>query len=98
MALMGTLNRCFFGRDVVNSDIVSHLTQAVALVNKSLDTREATCDANIYVVNFMIAHELLNGAKDRALLHLKGLQKMTELRGGIVDLESNPKLLAKVCK
>lgn len=98
MALMGTLNRYFFGRDVVNSDIVSHLTQAVVLVNQSLDTREATCDANIYVVNFMIVHELLNGAKDRALVHLRGLQKMIELRGGIVGLEPNLKLLAKVCK
>jgi hypothetical protein len=98
MALMGTLNRYFFGRDVVNSDIVSHLTQAVVLVNQSLDTHEATCDANIYVVNFMVVHELLSGAKDRALVHLRGLQKMIELRGGIVDLEPNLKLLAKVCK
>ena len=98
MALMGTLNRYFFGRDVVNSDIVSHLTQAVVLVNQSLDTHEATCDANIYVVNFMIVHELLNGAEDRALVHLRGLQKMIELRGGIVGLEPNLKLLAKVCK
>ena len=95
---MGTLNRYFFGRDVVNSDIVSHLTQAVVLVNQSLDTHEATCDANIYVVNFMIVHELLNGAEDRALVHLRGLQKMIELRGGIVGLEPNLKLLAKVCK
>lgn len=95
---MGTLNRYFFGRDVVNSDIVSHLTQAVVLVNQSLDTHEATCDANIYVVNFMIVHELLNGAKDRSLVHLRGLQKMIELRGGIADLEPNLKLLAKVCK
>jgi hypothetical protein len=98
MALMGTLNRYFFGRDVVNSDILSHLTRAVVLVNQSLDTHEATCDANIYVVNFMIVHELLIGAKDRALVHLRGLQKMIELRGGIVGLEPNLKLLAKVCK
>jgi hypothetical protein len=98
MALMGTLNRYFFGRDVDNSDVVSHLTRAVVLVNQSLDTPSATCDANIYVVNFMIVHELLHGAEDRALVHLRGLQKMTELRGGIADLEPNLKLLAKVCK
>ena len=98
MALMGTLNRYFLGRDVPASSIMSHLTQAVILVNQSLDTHEATCDANIYVVNFMVVQELLNGAKERSLVHLRGLQRMIELRGGLDDLEPNLKLLAKVCK
>jgi hypothetical protein len=98
MALMGTLNRYFFGRQVVTADIMSHLTKAVVLVNQSLDTEEALCDENIYVVNFMVIHELLQGAKDRALVHLRGLEKIIELRQGLVSLEPNLMLLAKVCK
>jgi hypothetical protein len=98
MALMGTLTQFFFGRDAVPSDTVSHLTQAVILVNRSLDAPEALSDTNISVVNFMVVHELLNGAKLRALVHLKGLQKMVELRGGILALRPNLMLLVKICK
>jgi len=98
MALMGTLNRFFFGRAVDLADTMSHLTQAVVLVNQSLDTDEALCDSNIFTVNFMVVHELLTGAKQRALVHMKGLQKMVELRGGSLALGPNLMLLAKVCK
>lgn len=95
---MDTLNRYFFGRNVKSAGTISHLTQAVVLVNQSLATQEALCDSNIYTVNFMVIHELLNGAKHRALIHLRGLQKMVELRGGLLALLPNLMLLAKVCK
>jgi len=95
---MATVNQCFFGRVVDIAGSVYHLTRALSLVNETLDTPEALSDANIAVVNFMVVHELLRGAKSTALVHLKGLERMVQLRGGISALESDTMLMLKICK
>lgn len=97
IALMSTMNHFFFGRSVDSSDSLYHLSQAVSLVNQTLDTPEALSNANLSVVNFIVVHELLNGAQGRAEIHLKGLQQMIELRGGITEL-GDKMLMAKACK
>jgi hypothetical protein len=95
---MATLNQFFFGRHVASSDAAYHLTKAVILVKQSLDTPEALSNTNISVVNFMVVHELLNGAKCRAEVHLEGLKKMVELRGGISKLGDDSMLMVKICR
>lgn len=96
--MVATLNQFFFGRDTDPSHTVYHLTQAVRLVNQTLNTSEALSNANLGVVNFMAVHEMLNGAKEGARIHLKGLEKMVQLRGGILSLGSDTVLMLKVCK
>ncbi|EXJ79038.1 hypothetical protein A1O3_08539 [Capronia epimyces CBS 606.96] len=98
LALMATLNAFFFGREAVPSKAIYHLGQAVSLVNQQLQTAEALSDSNLAVVNFLVVQELLREAQPEAEVHLRGLQKMIQLRGGLSQLGEDSPLAIKICK
>ena len=95
---MATLNHFIFGREVSSVAAMYHLTQAVGLVNRALETPAALSDSNLSVVNFMVVQELLRGARSQAEVHLRGLEKMIRLRGGISALQQDRMLMLKICK
>lgn len=97
---MATYVQFFSGRETVStsSQAIYHLNQAVGLVNKKLQTVEALSNTNLAVVNFLVVHELLRESGSKARIHMKGLQKMVELRGGLSQLEDDDLLAVKFCK
>lgn len=95
---MGTMNGFFHGQDMLSSNASYHLGQAVSLVNQRLGTAEALSDSSLAVVNFLIVQQLLRESRTQAEIHLRGLQKMIELRGGISQLGQDNALALKICK
>ncbi|KAK3949828.1 hypothetical protein QBC32DRAFT_266050 [Pseudoneurospora amorphoporcata] len=92
IALMAALSDFFFGDQALTPDAIYHLSQAIHMVNQTLETNDAVSDSNLAVVNFLVIQELLKDSiKSKAEVHLKGLQRMVELRGGLMSLgEDNP--------
>ena len=95
---MATFNEFFFDREIVSSKAIYHLNQAVRLVKQKLQTAEALSESNLAVVNFLIVQELLREAHSVAEVHLKGLHRMIELRGGLSQLGEDSLLALKICK
>ncbi|KAJ4376858.1 hypothetical protein N0V85_008978 [Neurospora sp. IMI 360204] len=91
-SLMAALSDFFFGDQALTPDAIYHLSQAIHMVNRTLETNGALSDSNLAVVNFLVIQELLRDSmKSKAEVHLKGLQRMLELRGGLNSLgEDNP--------
>lgn len=95
---MATLNGFVFDREAESLEAVHHLGKAVGLINQKLDTAEALSNSSISVVNFLIIREMFRGEQSSAEIHLKGLQKMVRLRGGLSRLEGDRTLVLKISK
>lgn len=98
LSLMANLHDFFFGgHSSASKAAVYHLSQAVKLVNQQLRTPKAISNSSLAVVNHLVGQELLQGGQPIAEMHLEGLQKMVELRGGLSQLVDNV-LILKICK
>uniref|UniRef100_A0A8H7K7V7 Transcription factor domain-containing protein n=1 Tax=Bionectria ochroleuca TaxID=29856 RepID=A0A8H7K7V7_BIOOC len=97
LALMSILNSFVFGREPVSWEATYHLGQAVALVNEKLDTLDALSNSNLAVVNFLVIRDIFKEDEAGAKIHLRGLQKMLELRGGLCTVEDRT-LALKIAK
>ena len=98
---MGTMHGFFYGKeskDLMSSTTMYHLGRAVGLVNQKLQTPDALSDSSLAVVNFLVVTELLRESQHKARIHLSGLQKMIELRGGLSQLGPGNLLALKICK
>lgn len=84
---MSILNAFVFGKEPVSWEATYHLGQAVALVNEKLDTPDALSNSNLAVVNFLVIRDLFKEDEAGAKIHLRGLHKMLELRGGLCMVE-----------
>lgn len=70
---------------------VHHLCLALRLINQRLSGGNAATDENIIVVLLLGLYETFTGAHDRRLVHVEGLQRIVEMRGGIrAFAKSNP--------
>lgn len=98
LAVMAAMNDFFYGREVASPKAMAHLGQAISLVKQSLETAEALSNSNISVVNFLIVQGLVREERTMAEVHLKGLQRMIGLRGGLSQLEEDSMLVLKLCK
>lgn len=72
-----------------------HLSHAFRLVNERLSGKDAVSDTTIAVVVIMSQYQRLQGQYRQGLVHLEGLQRMVELRGGISQLTTNKPGLAQ---
>ncbi|KAK7229755.1 hypothetical protein V2G26_001925 [Clonostachys chloroleuca] len=97
LALMAILNSFVFGREPVSWEAAYHLGHAVALVNEKLDTPDALSNSNLAVVNFLVIRDIFKEDEASAKIHLRGLQKMLELRGGLCMVEDRT-LALKIAK
>ena len=74
-----------------------HLSHTFRLLNERLSGNEALSDTTVAVVVSMAQYELLQEHYSQGLVHIKGLQRMIELRGGISQLtKTSPGLLPKI--
>ena len=78
-------------------EAMRHLSRAFRLVNEKLSGNEALSDTTMAVVISMTQYERLRGQHRQGLVHLDGLLRMVELRGGISQVMStNPPLAQKI--
>ncbi|KAF7865185.1 hypothetical protein EAF04_006162 [Stromatinia cepivora] len=64
-----------------------HLSRAFRLINDKLSGNDAVADNTIAAVLTMSHYYRLQGQYRQGLLHLQGLERMVEMRGGITSLE-----------
>lgn len=94
---MHTFNDFFTGRETVSQKGLYHLSQAVKLVNQTLDTPAALSLSNLIAVNLLILQAMLKGGMSTAAIHLAGMRRMLDLRGGLSRIEEDW-LAVKFCK
>ncbi|KAL4876073.1 hypothetical protein BJY04DRAFT_148587 [Aspergillus karnatakaensis] len=63
-----------------------HIARTYRLVQQRLMSSEATSDMTISVLVIMSQYERLQGQYERGYIHMQGLRRMIDLRGGIVQL------------
>ena len=78
---------------------VRHLTQTFRLVNQRLSRTDAVSDASMAVVVIIAQYERHRERYLKGLIHLDGLRRMVEMRGGISQLLwYNPSLGQKIIR
>lgn len=76
---------------------VHHLCVALRLVNAQLSGRDAASNETMAGVLVLGLYERYHGEYQRGLMHLDGLRRMLDLRGGIRALStSSPDLARKI--
>ncbi len=79
------------------ADRVRHICLAIRLVNARLSGRDAVSNETVMVVLSLGLYERFQGEYHRGLVHLEGLVRMIDLRGGIREFStSRPDLARKV--
>lgn len=80
-------------------EAMRHLSQTFRLVNERLSGNDAVSDATIAVVVILAQHERLRGNHREGLVHVGGLERMVQLRGGVTALSRyRPGLTQKMFK
>ena len=69
------------------AEAVRHLLQTFSLVNERLSGNDAIFDTTLAVVVVMAQYARLQDQYRQGLVHLEGLQRMIELRGGSLSLQ-----------
>lgn len=98
IALMQTCNEMYCNNGNSSPKALYHLSQTFNHVTRLLAGPDALSDAAIMIVVSLVSSELIRKGYGDLKVHLSGLQKMIQLRGGLSKLEGNPALLLKVCK
>ncbi|KAJ6109982.1 hypothetical protein N7486_002217 [Penicillium sp. IBT 16267x] len=98
LALMQASNEIFHCHGESSPKAMYHLSQTLAQVNKRLQGDDALSDSTIAIVMSLINQEQIRQHFSAALVHVKGLEKMIELRGGLSQLRGNVPLVLKICK
>lgn len=76
---------------------IHHLSQSFRLMNRRLSSNTVVSDATMAVVVAMAQFERHQGDYQRGLVHLDGLMRMVEMRGGISRLtQYRPPLTQKI--
>lgn len=94
---MQACNEIFLGKENEH-EALYHLSRTFAQVNKRLASADALSDSTIAIVISLIHQEQIRRRHADAAIHVRGLEKMIELRGGLGRLEGNLPLVLKVCK
>lgn len=77
-----------------------YLSHTFALVNKRLRSDEALSDSTIGIIVSLISQEQIRRNRTAAEIHIRGLGRIVELRGGLDKLEAEGSLLLvlRICK
>ena len=98
IALMQVCNEIFLSDGHSPPNALYYLSRTFAQVTKRLESDNALSDSTIAIVVSLIMQEQLRQQQSAAAVHVKGLEKMIRLRGGLNQLEGNMPLLLKICK
>ncbi|KAL7908079.1 hypothetical protein GGI35DRAFT_486222 [Trichoderma velutinum] len=98
IALMQTCNEIYSDNGSSSPKALYHLSQTFNYVTSLLAGPDALSDSTIMIVVTLISQELIRKGDGALRVHLDGLQKMIQLRGGLPKLEGSTALLLKLCK
>ncbi|KAF6835652.1 hypothetical protein CPLU01_04122 [Colletotrichum plurivorum] len=79
-----------------SAQALMHTTQACAMLNLRLSGEEAVSDLSIALVCMFVVQESLLGDTDKYRMHVHGLDRMIELRGGIQVFADYPDMAQKI--
>ncbi|RTE76483.1 hypothetical protein BHE90_009066 [Fusarium euwallaceae] len=96
LAMSAACFNCITNGDGITRAEMHHHCNALRLLNAKLGGRDALSELAIASVISMCLHAYLRQDVNRMNVHLKGLIKMIELRGGISSLAAYPALMDKV--
>lgn len=74
------------------------MSETFNYVTNLLAGPDALSDAAIMIVVTLVSQELIRKGYGNLRVHLDGLQRMIQLRGGLLKLEGSVGLLMKLCK
>lgn len=76
---------------------IRHLTQAFRLINERISRAEHVSNSTLAVVMSLSTYESTRGRYDRGMIHLSGLFRMVETRGGPERIGSEePEIMQKI--
>ncbi|RSL98314.1 hypothetical protein CDV31_012629 [Fusarium ambrosium] len=96
LAMSAACFNCITNGDGITRAEMHHHCNALRLLNEKLGGQDALSELAIASVISMCLHAYLGQDVNRMNVHLKGLIKMIELRGGIRSLVAYPALMDKV--
>lgn len=96
---MQACNEIFLGTGASSPRALYHLSQTFAEVKKRLEGKDALTDSSLAIVISLINQEQIRNEQQSARVHINGLKRMVELRGGLRKLgKENQALVLKICK
>lgn len=95
---MQACNALFLRNGYSSPEALHHLSRAYAHIKSRLDGPEALSDSTIGLVVSFIQQEQIKKGRADTMVHVAGLRRMVELRGGLGQLEGNMHLMLKICK
>lgn len=95
---MQASNELFLGDGEKSPAAMYHLSNSLQYVRERLESEEALSDSTMGIVMSLITQEQCRQQHTAARIHMDGLAKMLELRGGLESLQSNVPILLKACK
>lgn len=98
IAMMQACNEVYLNRGENTPKALYGLSHTVNQVRERLESPDALSDSTITMVLSLINQEQMKQCHTAAKVHLQGLRKMIELRGGLEQLEGNISLVLKACK
>lgn len=84
----------FQRRPAISPKTLHHISQAYALVNLKLSGPESVSDCAIAAVVTLAIYQQIHRLPSIGLIHLNGLYRMIQLRGGITRLMKENRALA----
>lgn len=96
--MMQAANEIYLGRGAGSPRALSCLAQTFASMQKRLRGSDALTDSTLTIVVSLISQQQMQSDIEGAKVHIAGLRRIVELRGGIDQLEGNLPLLLKICK
>ncbi|TID03948.1 hypothetical protein CH35J_003092 [Colletotrichum higginsianum] len=98
LSMTATCLDFFEYKDHESPQAIAHMTTAFALVNQKLSGLESLSDATIALVSMLSCQESIRGDLEKYKIHLAGLDRMVQLRGGLHAFEQNMELFHKICR
>ncbi|KAI1376859.1 fungal-specific transcription factor domain-containing protein [Hypoxylon crocopeplum] len=78
---------------------INHLTQTIQILNERLrDPSQQISDPTIAAVTGLALTEQSSGNHENWRIHMEGIKRMVEMRGGLSTFESNSILYDKLCR
>ena len=96
--MMQAANEIYLGRGADSPRALSCLAQTFASMQKRLRGSDALTDSTLTIVVSLVGQQQMQSDIEGAKVHIAGLRRIVELRGGIDQLEDNLPLLLKICK
>ncbi|PNP47968.1 hypothetical protein THARTR1_10387 [Trichoderma harzianum] len=97
-ANQGACNEIYSANGNSSPKALFHLSQTFNHVTRLLAGPDALSDATIMIVVTLMNQELIRKGYGALRVHIDGLQRMIQLRGGLTKLEGSTALLMKLCK